>query len=157
MFDLIVVPTDGSEHAAAAADDATALAATHDADLHVLSVADPGPFGGVRLPGADRSAESAFRERAETVVERVAERAAASGIDPTTAVAVGPPPDEILDYADAVGADLLVMGSRGRGGLERVALGSVTDRVIRLGEVRVLVVDAETGVDPETEMDGNGE
>ena len=140
MFDRIVIPTDGSDHAEAAADDAIELAGEHDASLHVVSVADTGPFGGVRLPGEAKSAKDAIRGRAEKFVERIASRAAESPIDVTTAVLSGPPGSEILEYAETIDADLIVMGSRGRGGFHRMAVGSVADHVIRFGDVRVLVV-----------------
>lgn len=144
MFETIVVPTDGSDHADAAADDAIALATAHDATLHVVSVADTGPFGGVRLPGEAQSADEAIRGRATEFVDQVADRVEEASIDVTTAVRSGPPGPEILAYADEVDADLIVMGTRGRGGLHRLAVGSVTDHVIRFGDVRALVVDAES-------------
>lgn len=148
MFDRIVVPTDGSEYAEAAAEDAIALAIAHDATLHVVSVADTGPFGGVRLPGEAESADEAIRGRAETFVEQIVARAAEGGVDATAEILSGPPGSEILEHAEAVDADLIVMGSRGRGGIHRMAVGSVADHVIRFGDVRVLVVtDADDGTD----------
>ena len=115
MFETSLVPTDGSPHAAAALDDAVELAGEEGARLHVISVADSGPLGDIRLPGE-----------------------AATGT-----VRTGPPPSEILAYAREIEADVIVMGSRGRGGLHRMAVGSVADHVIRFGEFRVLVVAEE--------------
>ncbi|WP_247728778.1 universal stress protein [Halovivax limisalsi] len=144
MFETILVPTDGSRHAEAAMADAIDLAADQGATLHVLSVADSGLLGGIRLPGEAARPSEAIRERAERFVDDGLERAGDAGIDAVGTVRTGPPPAEILAYADDVAADLVVMGSRGRGGLHRMAVGSVADHVIRFGDVRVMVVDADT-------------
>lgn len=141
MYDVILVPTDGSEYAQSAAETALELAGSHDAAVHAVCVADTGPVGGLRLPGDADSAENAIRDRAREYVSNVADRGEARGLAVTTAVPSGPPGETILAYADDVGADLIVMGTRGRGGLQRMALGSVTDHVIRFGDVQVLVDD----------------
>ncbi|WP_254765802.1 universal stress protein [Salinilacihabitans rarus] len=143
MFDSVLVPTDGSEHAETAADTALDLAHEHDAVVHVVSVAETGPLSNLRLPGDAASAEEAIRGRAEEFVSRIADRSEAADLDVTTAVLSGPAGTAILDYADEVDADLIVMGTRGRGGIHRMAVGSVTDHVIRFGDVRVLVDTAE--------------
>ncbi len=139
MYDRILIPTDGSEGAEAAAETGLELAAVHDAAVHVVCVAETGPLDGLRLPGDAESAADAFEGRATEFVERVAEEARERGLEVTTATPSGPPGPEILEAAEAVEADLIVMGSRGRGGLQRVALGSVTDHVLRFGDVGVLV------------------
>lgn len=139
MFDVIVIPTDGSDHAEAAAETGIELARVHDAAVHVVCVADVGPLSDVRLPGDAASAKDAIRTRAEEYASRLADRAADAGLAVTTAVPSGPPETEILDYADEVDADLIVMGTRGRGGVKRATLGSVSDHVIRFGDVEVLI------------------
>lgn len=140
MYDLLVIPTDGSEHAEAAAERAFGLAEIHDAGVHVVCAADTGPFDEVRLPGDDASADEAIHDQAAEFVSRLAERADARGLDVETAVLSGPAKNEIVEYASSVDADLVVMGSRGRGGVQRLLLGSVTDHVVRTSDVDVLVV-----------------
>ena len=149
MFERIVVPTDGSEYAAAAAADAIALAAVHGATIHAVSVVDAGALGDLQLPGESARASDVLGEQAQTFVEEIEARAVAESVEVKTVVRSGPPGSEILDYAEEVDADLVVMGTRGHGGLHRLAVGSVTDHVIRFGDVRVLVVDA--GADDERE------
>ncbi|WP_290819221.1 universal stress protein [Halovivax sp.] len=143
MFDRILVPTDGSEHAEAAADDAIELAADQGATMHVLSIADPGPLGDLKLPGDAARPSEALTERAEEFVVGIVDRAEAAGVDVEGTVRSGPPGEAILEYAREIDADLIVMGSRGRGGLHRMAVGSVADHVIRVGDCRVLVVDTD--------------
>lgn len=140
MYDRILVPTDGSEYAEAAAERAFDLAETTDAAVFVVCVVEEGPLGSVRLPGDGASAAEAFAERAETFVGRLEERARERGLEVDTEIREGVPVRELLAYADEVGAAVAVMGSRGRGGVSRMMLGSVTDGVTREGDLDVLVV-----------------
>lgn len=144
MYDRILVPTDGSNHAEIAAERGLELAATMDASLFVVSVADTGPLGSIRLPGDEASAAAVLEERAETFVRRIETLAADRGLeDVTTAVREGVPGQEILAYAREIEADAIVMGTSGAGGVERMMLGSVADTVIRSGTIDVLVVGDE--------------
>lgn len=147
MYDTIVIPTDGSEYAERAARRGFELAGKHGATVHVVCAADTGPLGDVRLPGDDASAEDAIGEKAAEYVERAAEMAAPYDIDVKTAVREGPAKSEIVEYAAEVGADMILMGTRGRGGVERLMLGSVAEHVVRTSEVDVLVVQPEEGED----------
>ncbi|OAQ52321.1 UspA domain-containing protein [Natrinema mahii] len=147
MFDTIVLPTDGSDHAEAAAETGIDLATAHDAAVHVVCVADTGPLGDLRLPGEAASAEDAMRGRAQESVDVVVEAAEAAGLETTGTVLDGPPAEAILEYARDVDADLIVMGTRGRGGVHRMAMGSVTDHVVRFGDVPVFVANSESSVE----------
>lgn len=140
MYETIVVATDGSEHAERAAERAFRLAGVHDAAVHVVCVAETGPFSDVRLPGDHASAESVIRDRAGEFVARLADRAAAADLDVTTAVPEGTAKNAIVAYAESVDADLVVVGSRGRDGVERLLLGSVAEHVARTCDRDVLVV-----------------
>jgi nucleotide-binding universal stress UspA family protein len=140
MYDTILVPTDGSEHAVRAADHALYFADAFDAVVHVVNAVDiqaeAGPFaaGGVDDEFVDRLTE---RGR-ETVAEIEATVDASDRIE--TAVVEGRPADAILDYAEDNDADLLAMGTHGRTGVSRYVWGSVTERVVRQASVPVLTV-----------------
>jgi nucleotide-binding universal stress UspA family protein len=138
MFETIVVPIDGSDHAERATRRGFEIATHHDSSVHIICVVDTGPLGGYQLPGESESAEKAIEERAKALVTETTENAP-NGIDITTATPVGSAKNEIVSYTDSVGADLVVMGSRGRGGVERLMLGSVTEHVVRTSDVDVLV------------------
>lgn len=140
MYDRILVPTDGSEYAEDAAETAFDLAETMNATIYVVCIVEDGPLGSVRLPGEAGSAEEVFGDRADEFVTRIEERARDRDLEITTEVRQGIPVREILEYADEIDADVIVMGTRGRGGLSRMMLGSVTDGVTRYGGVDVLVV-----------------
>ncbi|WP_276255999.1 universal stress protein [Halomontanus rarus] len=139
MFETILIPTDGSEYAESAAETGLELASYHDATVHVICVAETGPLADIRLPGDAASAKEAIRGRAERFVSRIAERAQSYDLEVTTVVRDGPPETEILEYGEEIDADLIVMGTRGRGGIHRMAVGSVADHVIRFGDIQVFI------------------
>jgi len=124
VYEVVLFPTDGSEHAARALDHAVDLADRHDATLDVLHVAgedvDPGD--------------------GEAAVETAGEAAADAGVAVNTAVIDGDPHDVIVEYVADRGVDAVVMGTHGRRGLDRFILGSVTERLLRTVDVPVLVV-----------------
>lgn len=145
MYDSILVPTDGSEHAGRAAEHAGYLAGLFDATVHLLSVVDvqaaAGAFG---AGGVDEAYISRLEDEGEGAVEAAAD--AVEGVDAVrTAVVRGRPDEAILDYAGENGIGLVVMGTRGRTGLTRYVAGSVTERVLRLSDVPVLTVRAVEG------------
>ena len=141
MYDSILLPTDGSERAAAALDHAIGAVEAYDASLHVISVvdrrvvlaADAGDKSEVRTELADEAAEA---------VDGLAAQAEESGVSVTTATPEGVPYREILSYAESSDIDLLALGTHGRTGREkRLNLGSTTERVVKAADRPVLVVD----------------
>lgn len=137
MYDRILFPTDGSETAASIFDYALDIAATHDATVHVLNVADTTLDGGARTRGA---VTDALERAGQRVVEALRARAAERGVPVVTAVLRGAPDREIVDYGETSDVDLVVMPTHGRRGLERFLLGSVTERVVTTTTVPVLTV-----------------
>jgi nucleotide-binding universal stress UspA family protein len=138
MYDTILVPVDGSEPSDAAAAHAIALARDFDAVVSIVSVVDVHA-----LAVADMDTDAlldGYEAEAERYVETVAERAREAGVDVETAIVRGRPYRSILDRIDEVAADLVVMGSHGRRGLDRYLLGSTAERVLRLAPVPVLVI-----------------
>jgi len=116
-IESVLLATDGSEGAERAADHAVAVARATGARLHALTVGDD-----------DGPAASA------------ADRAREAGVDATAAARAGRPHETIEEYAAAHDADLVVVGTHGRTGVERVLLGSVAERVLRTATRPVLVV-----------------
>jgi len=143
MYDAILVPVDGSECALQALDRAVDLAATYDATLHVVTVADVRiTFGGSEFDFDAAHVLEYAEQRGEHVIDEALDRLDDLDTDlPTeSAVVTGIPDEEILSYAEDNGIDVIVMGTHGRSGLDRVLLGSVTERVIRRSPVPVLTV-----------------
>ncbi|ELZ91630.1 putative universal stress protein [Haloferax mucosum ATCC BAA-1512] len=143
MYDTILVPTDGSDRARTAARHALALADAYGATIHALSVIDAGDLG--LWTSSDvpvEQVQDGLRDTARTAVEEIAALSEADSVVCETDVRIGVPAREILAVADDIDADLVVMATHGRTGLEHAILGSTTERVVRLSDVPVLTVRA---------------
>lgn len=137
MFDEILFPVDDSEQAAAATDHALAVAAEHEATLHVLNVADTNQLSLARVQG---DVVDALIKEGERAVEEIADRAREYGVSTVAEVMQGQPYATIVDYAADRDIDLIVMPTHGRRKLERFLMGSTTERVLRRAAVPVLTI-----------------
>jgi nucleotide-binding universal stress UspA family protein len=143
MFKHILIPVDGSETAQKAAEQAAALAKAFGSAATVIYVIDPYPFTGLGSDFAYGQAEylSAATAEAEQAIRAASEALQQAGVTPQTRVV-----EEhatwrgIIDAARTAGADLIVMGSHGRHGLEKLVLGSVAQRVLSHAHLPVFVV-----------------
>jgi nucleotide-binding universal stress UspA family protein len=79
-------------------------------------------------------------EEAKALVAKIADALRSAGANVTTAVEQGDPSSAIIDNAEEWGADLIVLGSHGRKGLERFLLGSVSESVLRHAQCSVEIV-----------------
>ncbi len=148
MFDTVVVATDGSESVKRAVDVAFDLAERFDAEVHALSVIDASEV--------DASPEQ-LRDELRTALETTADAALATveeraDREVVTAIREGRPAAEICEYARDIDADLIVTGTRGRHGENRLLLGSVAERIVRTSPVPVLSVRQ---LDPTSEEGGD--
>ena len=142
MFDDLLFPTDGSDAAAAAFEHVLGIAAEHGSTVHVLNVADTNRDSVTRLQG---DVVDVLETEGERVAREVADRADERGVDTVVEVVQGSPYRAIVDYADSRDVDLVVMPTHGRGGLERLLLGSTTERVVRRSDVPVLTLRSDGG------------
>ncbi|WP_254762837.1 universal stress protein [Natrinema marinum] len=138
MYETILFPTDGSDHAATVAEHAIDVAATRDATLHVLSVVDDRAFLVLDEDRVERVRDD-LEATAREAVDAAATRAAERGVETTTAVDTGHPAECIVDYAATGDVDLIVMGTSGDE-YERNVVGSVSQRVVREAPVPVTTV-----------------
>jgi nucleotide-binding universal stress UspA family protein len=135
-YSTILLATDLTAASATAADRAIELAAQLGARLLVINVVD-GRRGGLLRPlGVVRPVED--REDHAEAAEHLVDRARSMGARATWLVWDGEPGEAILAAAEAEGADLIVMGTRGRGTVGRI-FGSVSDYVLRRATVPVVV------------------
>jgi len=149
MYDTVLVPTDGSEAANNAAEGAVALAERFDADLHAISVLKDADY-----PISVRSELSTeLAEQATAVLDEIASRANEIGVDSTTELIETDAPvhQAIIDYGPEHDADIIVMGTHGRTGLNHLILGSIAERTLRVSPLPVLTVHGETDIHPEIE------
>lgn len=144
MYERILVPTDGSALATAAARQAVDLAALAGAEVHALYVVDADAIGFAEPAQIDvEEVRSSLRIQGEEATAAIGELAEAAGVRVVDEVRVGAPAEEILEYGRQADVDLVVMGTHGRSGLARFLLGSVTERVLRAAPVPVLAVPPE--------------
>jgi nucleotide-binding universal stress UspA family protein len=142
-YEDVLVPTDGSDGAAAATDLAVDLASTYGARLHALSVVDTMAMG---LDVRSDAILDRLEGEAQRAVEAVERRAADTAIAGTeTAVEHGKPHGAICSYVETHGVDLVVMGTHGRSGLERYLLGSVAEKTVRTSPAPVVTVRPAEG------------
>lgn len=150
MYDRVLLPTDGSDGIDAVLDHALALAGPYDATIHACYVIDTRIYRAAP-PARQDDVLDGLRAEGEAAVERVRAAAADAGLEAVTALARGTPSHQLTEYAADNGADVVVMGTHGRTGRERLAtLGSVTERVLKGVDVPVFVIDigdAGTGGD----------
>ena len=134
----ILVATDGSEPAAQALEVAIQLARDTGAALAVLSVRQQRPVG--RAGSGPAILETEEAHGAEHIAERAAEHAREAGIDATPHTGHGDVVDAIAESAGSLGADLLVVGSRGMGPLSGAVLGSVSHALVHRSPVPLTIV-----------------
>ena len=145
-YDNILLTTDGSKRSEAAVDPAVELARISDAEIHILYVIDIGvdsSYSAVTDLMSQLEAVENFEEIGEKATESVKKEVEQKGINPKVAIKRGVPHRKITDYADEEDIDLIVMSTHGRSGLDRMLLGSITEKVIRSSKTPVLTVNYE--------------
>jgi nucleotide-binding universal stress UspA family protein len=144
----IVVAVDGSPAAEAAASVLETWPMEPEGVFHVLSVTeamDPVEFGlapAAYHAAAEQHAKVVAQEQAETsrIAEETAARLRVAGRRAQATTRTGRAAAEIMALAEETGADLIVMGSRGRTGIARIVLGSVARKVLNSSNASVLIV-----------------
>jgi nucleotide-binding universal stress UspA family protein len=147
MYDRILVPTDGSSGTDETLEHALHVAADNEATVHALYVVDRRLF-----LAADEDTQddviATLEAEGEAALDAVETAGDEAGVEVVRERREGIPHTEITDYAAEIDADLLVMGTHGRTGRDRVAsLGSVTERVVENVGRPTLVVDIGDGED----------
>ena len=144
MFERIVVGTDGSDTASEAVRHATALAKATGGSLDVVSAFEPVAEERLREEAAEVPGDVAHgigpREDVNVALEAAAGPARAEGINVHTHPREGDPADAILDVAEEVNADLIVVGNKGMTGAKRFLLGSVPNKISHHAPCGVYIV-----------------
>jgi nucleotide-binding universal stress UspA family protein len=144
----ILLATDGSKDAELALTTAVDLATSTNSELHVVTAGPGGPdpaYGAheasLRWESYEEAAEAIRREAQRTLDEQVEKIKEAGGTVAEAHLMFGERRDHaIVHLADDIGAGLIVMGSRGLGGIRRALMGSVSDSVVRHAHCPVRVV-----------------
>lgn len=149
MFTTILVPIDGSVHAEKALGVAAELARSTSATLHLMTVTEYPPDDiGILAGGSAEPFSPAEREkRAEemrkagrALLAKARASAVLEGIEVKEVLREGRPGERIIEEAEAIGADAIVMGSRGMSDLKGLVVGSVSHRVSHTAACTVITV-----------------
>ncbi len=134
----VLLATDLSAASARATEQALELAGRLEAELLAVSVIDP---GSLRLPGGRFGTRvDQVRAQREAVAQDLVARGRRIGVQVNFLIWEGEPGESIVEAANAEHADLIVVGSHGRGTVGRFLIGSVSDHVVRHAPCPVLVV-----------------
>ena len=143
----ILLATDGSEEATLAARTAIDIADKTGSELHIIlvglsvSYVGMGPLEIADIPGP---AQEELNQEGQRLLNAQARWVEANGGTVAEAhLRIGKPDEEIVSQAEELGAGLIVIGSRGLGGIRRALMGSVSDSVVRHAHCPVLVVREE--------------
>jgi nucleotide-binding universal stress UspA family protein len=144
MFKKIVVGTDGSDTASEAVRQAAELAKISKSELNIVSAYEPISQAQLReesrdVPG-DVSNTVNPREVVNVVLDNAAGAARQQNVEVQTHPREGDPADVILDVAEDIGADLIIVGNKGMTGAKRFLLGSVPNKVSHHAPCSVLIV-----------------
>jgi nucleotide-binding universal stress UspA family protein len=144
MFKSIVVGTDGSDTATEAVREAIGLANALGAKLELVSAYEPVPAQ--RLAEERRNAPEDLqwainpREDVDATLEAAAAPAREAGVEVDLYARQGDPADAILDVAEELKADLIIVGNKGMTGAKRFLLGSVPNKVSHHAPCSVLII-----------------
>jgi nucleotide-binding universal stress UspA family protein len=141
-INTVVTGVDGSDHSLGAAQRATSIARRFDARLLIVTVVRP-PEGWWGIGGAPPTPDAfsaAIVEGRRKVLDQAEASLDLEGLTYDTVEEVGDPAIQLSEVCRAEGADLLVVGRRGTGLVERLIVGSVADRVAHTAPCAVLTV-----------------
>ena len=155
MFKTLLVAVDGSEISHQALDEALAVTRAMQASVHAVHVIQTGMYPTLVLNEleppdiAQQAVLDSLEREADEILADTERRAAATGLQVTLHKRWGHPGAEITALAQELGADLTVVGSHGRGRIDRFFLGSVSSYVVDHATSTVMVVRARpTAQDP---------
>ena len=135
LYNRILVATDGSDGSQAAAHAGLAVAERYGGTVHAVYVLDTNTYAFEDVP---RSIVGLLKESGTRAIEEIAETGREQGIDVKTGLLRGTSSQEVLDYAERNGIDLLTLGAHGQ--TSETHLGSTTERVIRTARQPTLSV-----------------
>ena len=147
MYRKILVPVDGSETSTLGLNEAIKIAKSQGSTLHLLHIVNEFVLDYSYSPANyATNVIDTLRERGKTILADSAALVRQHGLEPVTVMLEsigGPAAELIVAQATKCQAELIVMGTHGRRGLRRLALGSDAEEVVRMAPVPVLLVREE--------------
>lgn len=142
IYKSIMVATDGSELVKKAVDTAVEIARLSGAKLYAVYVVVSGSYtvGHPRDIGWERAMREHLSAEGREAIAYVETAGKTANIEVEPVILEGSPADKIVDFAEENDIDLIVMGTLGRSGIQKLLLGSVAQNVVRHSRKAVLVV-----------------
>jgi len=139
---IVVVGIDGSDHSRHAAAVAASLAKHWQATLHLMTVVRPpeGWWGIVGSPPTPSALSKTLTDAQREILDSVLKQLDLEGVAYETIEDIGDPARMLVEHCQRVDADVLIVGSRGAGFIERLVLGSVANRVAHDAPCPVMLV-----------------
>ena len=140
LYKKILIPTDNSQVSIEAARHGLEIAKLMNSKVYVIYVVDIMPFVGLPTEGFWETMKEVLEEEGKEAFKKIEDMAKEIGIDITTEILEGSPAKEIVEYAEKKGVDLIVMGTSGKSGIDKLLLGSVAEKVSKKAQCPVLLV-----------------
>ncbi len=140
LIKKILVPTDGSDSSMRAAEFALKLAKYFESEIIAIYVIDHVILEEISKIHERHELEEEIKRKAERYLNYIVKSAQREGLKASSILVEGQPHDQIIRHAELLGVDLIVMGSKGRRGMNRILIGSVAERVIEYAPCPVLVM-----------------
>lgn len=142
MYKKILVPTDGSEYALRAEEQALALAKMTGAEIVAVSVMENNFINGLPLDDEIYELDSLLKQDSKKNIEEFKDlnEKEHDDVKIKSVIKEGSPAKEIIETAIEEEVDLIIIGSSGKSGLDRFLMGSVADKVVKSAKCSVLVV-----------------
>jgi len=136
----ILIPTDGSDYSIHAAEYGLSLAKQYNAQITVVYVVDEVVINRFTHVNEREDVAKELKEDGQRYVNFVLGLAEKAGVKATSLIVKGRPFEHIVHLANGLNMDLIVMGTYGHRGADRILIGSVSERVIQYAHCPVLVV-----------------
>jgi nucleotide-binding universal stress UspA family protein len=136
----ILIPTDGSDYSIRAAEYGISIAKVHDAQILVLYVIDEVVIDQFSKVTERENVERELKSDGQRYINYILDLAKKEGVAATSLIAKGRPFEQIVHLAKGLNMDLIVLGTYGRRGADRILMGSVAERVIEYSHCPVLVI-----------------
>ncbi|NLA38582.1 MAG: universal stress protein [Methanomicrobiales archaeon] len=140
MFRKILVAIDGSEPADRALEAAIKEADAWNSEIHVIYVVESGLFSSLPMDNTLEIIYSVLQKEGDEILESARNKVNAAGVSVATHLRQGHAGSQIVSLAEDLGVDLIILGSHGKSGVDRLFLGSVTDYVVRNSPITTTVV-----------------
>jgi nucleotide-binding universal stress UspA family protein len=142
LFKKILIATDGSKRTQNAVQTGLEIARVHKSKVYAVYVVDTVTFTSVPMDVTWENMYQLLKEEGEEAVGRV-KAEASPGVEVETHVLEGNPALEITKFAKDNDCDLIVVGTLGKSGIDRILLGSVAEKVVRIAPCPVLVIRSQ--------------